>query len=78
MGLGESKQKLFFLPEAQSHFNFLRVIGEELGMVGASLIFIAFCSFLSRHENNASRRPDRFGFYLAWGCTFMVALAGIR
>jgi cell division protein FtsW len=73
VGLGESKQKLFFLPEAQSDFIFA-VIGEELGLVGASLIVIAFLLFFYRGMKITLKAPDRFGFYMGLGITLMVAL----
>ena len=41
LGIGESKQKLFFLPEAHTDF-ILSVIGEELGFVGVGLIIACF------------------------------------
>jgi len=73
LGLGESMHKLFFLPEAQSDFIFA-VIGEELGLVGASLIVIAFLLFFYRGMKITLKAPDRFGFYLGLGITIMVAL----
>ncbi len=39
MGLGEGRQKLFFLPEAHNDF-IMAVVGEELGFIGISVVFI--------------------------------------
>jgi len=73
LGLGASRQKLFYLPEAQSDFIFA-IVGEELGLVGASLLCIAFVVFFYRGIKIALRAPDPFGFYLALGITLMVVL----
>jgi cell division protein FtsW len=73
LGLGASKQKLFFLPEAHSDFIFA-VIGEELGLVGTTLVTFAFLIFLYRGVRITLRAPDRFGFYLGLGITLMVVV----
>ncbi len=73
LGLGASHQKRFFLPEASSDFIFA-VIGEELGIVGAALVTLAFLVFFYRGIRIAFRAPDRFGFYLALGITSMVVM----
>ena len=46
-GLGEGRQKLFFLPEAHSDF-VLAVVGEELGLIGVVLVFACFAVLISR------------------------------
>ncbi len=73
LGLGASKQKLFFLPEASSDFIFA-VIGEELGLWGTCLVALAFLFFFYRGIGIVLRSPDRFGFYLGLGITLMVVL----
>jgi cell division protein FtsW len=75
LGLGASKQKLFFLPEPSSDFIFA-VIGEELGLIGTSLVAIAFLIFFYRGIRIILRSQDRFGFYLGLGITLMVVLQG--
>jgi cell division protein FtsW len=75
LGLGASKQKLFFLPEASSDFIFA-VIGEELGLLGTCLVTFAFLIFFYRGIKIVLRSPDRFGFYLGLGITLMVVLQG--
>jgi cell division protein FtsW len=75
VGLGASRQKLFFLPEASSDFIFA-VIGEELGLIGTCLVAAAFLVFFYRGIRIVLRSPDRFGFYLGLGITLMVVLQG--
>jgi cell division protein FtsW len=75
LGPGASKQKLFFLPEASSDFIFA-IIGEELGLIGTSLIVFAFLVYFFRGMRVVLRSQDRFGFYLSLGITIMVALQG--
>ena len=73
LGLGASRQKLFFLPEAHSDFIFA-VIGEELGLFGTCLTVFGFLIFFFRGCRVAVRAPDGFGFYLALGITLMIAI----
>ncbi len=73
LGLGASRQKRFFLPEAHSDFIFA-IIGEELGLIGALLITIGFLVFFYRGLRITFRAPDRFGFFLGLGITLMVVL----
>jgi len=73
LGLGESRQKRFFLPEAHSDFIYA-VIGEELGLIGTLLVLSAFLFYFHRGLRIALRAPDRFGFFLALGVTLMVVL----
>ena len=76
LGLGASRQKLFYLPEASSDFLFA-VIGEELGIIGTTLVVVAFLIYFLRGVRIALRARDRFGFYLALGITLMVALQAL-
>jgi cell division protein FtsW len=73
LGLGNSRQKLAFLPEASSDFIFA-VIGEELGLIATCLVVLAFLIYFYRGIRVTLRSPDRFGFYLGLGITLMVAL----
>ncbi len=70
-GLMESKQKLRFLPEAHTDFIFA-VICEELGLITACLVVLAFGVILWRGVWVALRAPDSFGCYLASGITAMI------
>src|SRR5262249_39565582 len=71
-GLGESKQKLFYLPEAHTDFIFA-IIGEELGLLGAMLVVALFAVLIWRGFPVGLRSPDAFGGYLALGLTVMLA-----
>jgi cell division protein FtsW len=73
LGLGASRQKLFYLPEASSDFIFA-VIGEELGLIGTVFIVAAFLLFFYRGIRVSLRAPDQFGFYLGLGITLMIVL----
>lgn len=72
-GLGDGKQKLFFLPEAHTDF-ILSVIGEELGLIGVSTVIAFYVLFLVCGVRIALRAKDLHGQYLALGLTFMVVL----
>jgi cell division protein FtsW len=72
-GLMAGVQKLFYLPEPHTDFIFA-VIGEELGLIGASLTLAAFLVITWRGVQVAGRAPDRFGSLLALGLTGMVAV----
>jgi cell division protein FtsW len=77
-GLGDSTQKLFFLPQAHTDFIF-SIIGEELGFIGVLSIIIGFGVLVVRGLKVALRASDNFGCYLVFGCTVLIALqAGIN
>ena len=71
LGLGQSKQKLNFLPEAQSDFIFA-IVGEELGLIGSVTVVLVFAFILWRGMRACHRAPDRFGYLLALGLTTMI------
>lgn len=73
VGLGEGKQKLFYLPEAHTDF-ILSVIGEELGLIGVGAVMLAYGLFLYCGTRIALKAKDLHGTYLAFGLTLMVAL----
>jgi cell division protein FtsW len=70
-GLGESKQKLFYLPEPHTDFIFA-IIGEELGFVGAALTVCLFGLLLWRGMRVGFRVADPFGALLAFGLTALL------
>jgi cell division protein FtsW len=72
LGLGESKQKLFYLPEPYTDFIFA-IIGEELGLLGATAVVALFALLVWRGLRVGLRAPDAFGGYLALGLTIMLA-----
>jgi cell division protein FtsW len=71
-GLGESKQKLFYLPEPYTDFIFA-ILGEELGLLGAVLVVGLFAVLIWRGLRVGLRAPDAFGSFLALGLTVMLA-----
>jgi cell division protein FtsW len=71
VGLMESKQKLFYLPEAHTDFIYA-VISEELGFIGAVLVIALFVVYGWRGLRAAFAAPDGFGRLLALGITAMV------
>jgi len=72
-GLGESKQKLFFLPEAHTDFIFA-VVGEELGFIGVIIIAAMFLLLVMRGFRAATHAPDNFGSYLAFGMSLLIGI----
>jgi cell division protein FtsW len=71
VGLMESKQKLFYLPEAHTDFIYA-VICEELGFIGAILVIGLFAVYGWRGMRASFSAPDSFGRLLALGITTMV------
>ena len=72
-GLGEGKQKLFYLPEAHTDFIF-SVVGEELGFAGVLVIAAMFLVLALRGIRTAIHSQDDYGRLLAFGLTFLVGL----
>ena len=64
LGLGQSRQKFFYLPEEHTDFIFA-VLGEEFGFIGAMLVLLAFFLLMSRGLKIARRAPDRLGQLIA-------------
>ena len=76
MGLGNSIQKLFFLPEAHTDFLF-SVVAEELGAIGAVLVISLFGCMITRGfliGKRAQSGGDAFAAYLAFGISFLLAI----
>jgi cell division protein FtsW len=71
-GVGGSRQKLFYLPEAHTDFIFA-VVGEELGFVGATLFVALFAVLIWRGLRIGLRTSEPFGAYLALGITLLIA-----
>jgi cell division protein FtsW len=71
VGLMESRQKLFYLPEAHTDFIYA-VLAEELGLVGALLLVGLFAVFFWRGLRAAVAAPDEFGRLAGIGLTVMV------
>jgi cell division protein FtsW len=71
VGLMESRQKLFFLPEAHTDFIYA-IIGEELGFIGAVVVLALFAVYGWRGFVAAMKAGDDFGKFLGLGITTMV------
>ncbi|MGK5092782.1 putative lipid II flippase FtsW [Deltaproteobacteria bacterium TL4] len=72
-GLGESRQKLFFLPDAHTDFIFA-ILGEEFGFIGIFLLMLLFAIYLWRGYVISWNSGDNFGKYLAFGTTTLIGL----
>jgi cell division protein FtsW len=70
-GLGQSVEKIFYLPEAHTDMIF-SIIGEELGLVGVTLVIAAYAAFAWAGLRIALRCADPFGKALAVGITTLV------
>ncbi len=77
LGLGDGRQKLFFLPEAHTDFIFA-IIGEELGLIGVTLLVVLYAIIIWRGVRVALAAPETFGSYLALGITSHHRLPGHR
>ncbi len=74
VGLGCGKQKLFFLPEAHTDF-ILSVVGEELGFIGISLVFLCILIILWMGIKLATSMSDIKDKFLISGLTFMIVFS---
>lgn len=79
VGLGNGKEKLFYLPEAHNDFIFA-VIGEELGFIGVCGAIFAYLYFIYRGLRIAwecrEKTGDTFGLFLATGITLGLGIQG--
>ena len=73
VGLGNSKQKLFYLPEPHTDF-ILSIVAEELGLAGMAAVVILFTILIMRGIKVALDAPDLYCTYLALGITSFIAL----
>jgi cell division protein FtsW len=76
VGLGEGKQKLFFLPEAHTDF-VLALVGEELGLAGTAAVIVLFGIFVWRGFHIAARARMPFGKYLGMGITLLIGIQAL-
>jgi cell division protein FtsW len=76
LGLGEGIQKRFYLPEPHNDFIYA-VVAEELGMIGALVILVAFLVIAWRGIVAAINAPDRFGTFLALGLTTVITFQAL-
>jgi cell division protein FtsW len=75
-GIGNSKQKLDFLPEAHNDFIF-SIIGEELGLLVSACVIGIFVWLFIKGIKVASRTDDPFSYFLALGLSMMIAIQAI-
>ena len=75
-GLGESRQKLFYLPEAHTDFVY-SVIGEELGLWGALMVLALFGVIIVRGLQLTAKIEEPFDQYLAFGLTVLLGLQAL-
>ena len=73
VGIGDSRQKHAFLPEAHTDF-ISAIVGEELGLVGVTILLLAFALLVYRGLRAAANAADDYGTYLATGVTLFVGL----
>ncbi|MBU9721058.1 putative lipid II flippase FtsW [Litchfieldia alkalitelluris] len=72
-GLGQSVQKLFYLPEAHTDF-ILAIVSEELGLLGLGFVFTCMFIIIIRGIIIGSRCKDAFGSLLAYGIVFQLSV----
>lgn len=73
VGLGQSKQKLLFLPDPFTDF-IMAIVGEELGLLGTLMVILLFFIIIWRGFHIAHRAPDRAGKLTAIGVTSAIGL----
>ncbi|HEY8429194.1 MAG TPA: putative lipid II flippase FtsW [Sandaracinaceae bacterium] len=73
VGIGDSRQKLGYLPEAHTDF-ISAIVGEELGFVGVMLLVVGFSIVVLRGIRAAFRATDEYGTYLAVGITMFLGM----
>lgn len=76
VGIAESRQKFFYLPDQHTDFIF-SIIGEELGFIGTVAIIILFVLFLWRGYLIALNAMDHFGMLLSAGITSIIIFQAI-
>lgn len=76
VGLGQSRQKFFYIPESYNDFIF-SIIGEELGLIGALFILLLYTILIYRGVMTALNAKDLFGSYLATGITALITIQSL-
>lgn len=76
IGLGNSRQKFFYLPELHTDFIFA-ILGEELGLLGGALVIVLFMLLAWRGFIIAATAPDAFSGLLAAGLTAMIVIQAV-
>lgn len=73
LGLGQSNQKLIFMPEPYNDFIFA-IICEELGFFGAMIVLLLFAILIWRSVRTALNAPDLFGTLIATGVVMLIGV----
>ncbi|WP_205092474.1 stage V sporulation protein E [Thalassobacillus pellis] len=73
LGLGQSLQKFFYLPEPQTDFIFA-ILAEELGFIGGTFVLLLFLLVLWRGIRVSIYAPDLYGSLLALGIVSMISI----
>ena len=76
LGLGKSRQKFLYIPEAHNDFIYA-ILGEELGLLGALLVLVLFMIVIWRGIIIAIKCEDTFGTFLASGLTALIAVQSL-
>jgi cell division protein FtsW len=76
LGPGQSRAKLFYLPDCHTDF-ILAIFSEELGFLGVLLVLALFTIVICRGLRLSLKAPDSFGSYLALGLTLMIGLPAL-
>ena len=76
VGLGEGRQKMYYLPQAHTDFIFA-VVGEEFGIFGGVVVVALFCMILFRGMKIAHDEPDGFASLLAVGLTASLSFQAL-
>ncbi len=76
VGLGESKQKLLFLPETHTDFIF-SLVGEELGLIGVTVVISLFLVLFIKGISITNKAKGSFVYYLSFGLSIMIALQAL-
>lgn len=76
VGLGQSRQKCYYIPEPHNDFIFA-VIGEELGLIGCTFIILLFIIFVWRGIVTAVKAKDTFGNLTAIGITSVIGVQAL-
>jgi cell division protein FtsW len=76
LGLGDGRQKLFFLPEAHTDFIFA-IVGEELGLLGVGALILLYGIIIWRGIRASLHASEAFGTYLGLGIVSLIAFQSV-
>jgi len=76
LGLGNSREKFFYLPENHTDF-IMSIVGEEIGLLGSMLVLILFLALLYRGLRIAKASTEPFHAMLAAGLTFLICFQAL-